>query len=108
MRKTRINIAIVLAVLLAGINHRAIAEKIQGWWDFAEQSSLTNPASGYRRLAFSIDGTQRATFCASGCDTTVTTMNGYANMGFLLFGFESGASYTMSYADWFYFAYASL
>ena len=57
---------------------------------------------------FSIDGTQRATFCASGCDTTVTTMNGYANMGFLLFGFESGASYTMSYADWFYFAYASL
>lgn len=57
---------------------------------------------------FSIDGTQRATFCASGCDTTVTAMNGYANMGFLLFGFESGASFTTSYADWFYFAYGSL
>jgi hypothetical protein len=56
MKSTRINIAIVLAVLLAGINHRAIAEKIQGWWDFAEQSSLTNPASGYRRLAFKSDG----------------------------------------------------
>lgn len=55
-----------------------------------------------------IDGTSRATFCASGCDTTVTAMNGYASMGFLLFGFESGASFTTSYADWFYFAYGSL
>ena len=55
-----------------------------------------------------IDGTQRASFCASGCDTTVTSMNGYSNIGFLSFGFESGASFTESYADWFYFTYGTL
>ena len=55
-----------------------------------------------------IDGTQVASFCASGCDTTVTAMNGYANMGFFSFGFETGAGYTESYVDWFYFAYGTL
>lgn len=51
---------------------------------------------------FSIDGTQVATFCASGCDTTVTTMNGSSYMGFLTLCFETGASFTQSYVDRFY------
>lgn len=56
MKKTSIYAGVVLALLLAALNHKAIAATVQGWLDFAEQSSLTNPASGYRRLAFKSDG----------------------------------------------------
>lgn len=54
------------------------------------------------------DGTSRATFCASGCDTTVTSLNGNVYQGFFLLGFESGASFMASYVDWFYFSYSPL
>lgn len=56
MKKTTIYAGAVLALLLAAINHKAIAATVQGWFDFAEQSTIANPASGYRRLAFKSDG----------------------------------------------------
>ena len=56
MKRTAIYAGIVLALLLAATNRQAIAEKIQGWFDLAEQSTIANPASGYRRLAFKTDG----------------------------------------------------
>lgn len=66
---------------------------------------ITKVSSTY---TMKIDGTQVATFCASGCDATVTAMNGNASTGFFLFGFESGASFTASYADWYYWSYGTL
>jgi hypothetical protein len=66
---------------------------------------ITKSGSTY---TFKIDGTQRATFCASGCNTTVTAMVGYANLGFLQLGFETGAGYLYSHVDRFYLSMSGL
>ena len=66
---------------------------------------ITKVSSTY---TFYIDGTKVADFCASGCNATVTSMNGTSSIGFFSLCFESGASFTESYIDRFYFAMSGL